>query len=247
MKPNEHSQISTEPTKADVSKFADRVKKKIEDQGISVNKLTDKLGWGTGLLNKLLQGKRNVKRQHILDIARELKCGPDELVVDTSFAFLLQSIEPVGEQKKISGLSAKVDELQNIIEGFKLQEKEIRVSYERLERENQKLRIDFQKKDLEESNFKTTMEENIRLKFEADKLRSEVKKQTLIAQGEHRNAVSFKQAYENQRVWIEQLSTALQQAHEAGNWKAVIAGFGGLFLGSMASNDKKSKVSPVPR
>lgn len=229
------------PGKKDLAIFAERVRKKAEERRLSLNKLSEKLGWGGGLLNKMLQGKRGIRRHQILEIAQALDCNPDELAVDTAFSFSLQSIEPSEEQQKITELLLKNQELENINSGFKLQEQEAHSAYERLAKENQKLKSELEKKELEDTSFKKANEENLRLRVEVNKWQGEFQRQKRIAEGTQNNIAVLYREYQNQKIWVAHLRKELEKEHLAGNLKAAVIGFGGLFLGGLASSEDEGK------
>ena len=235
--------FSGKPTSKDIEIFAERIKIRINDRGISLNKLTIKLGWGAGLLNKILKGQRSIRRDLIKEMAQALNCSPDELVEGTGLAPMMQSIEPSLEMQNISTLQMKVEQLENEILAYKELESVNQNELEKLARENQKNKGELLLKETELSNYKKITEENLRLKNELNRSQSDAQRVRSIAESERVKNISLKRLYDEQQAWIQQLRIELENAHKLENFKAVLAGFGGLFVGSLIGGTSKEPTS----
>jgi len=233
MKPEIQNNFSSKPSDKDLEEFSSRVRKRAGDQRMTLNKLTLRLGWGGGSLNRILKGQRGIKRIHIKEIAQALNCSPDDLVIGTGIAQMMQLIEPTAEQQIISNLQMKIEQLGDEIQAYKKQEGTNQAMHEKLSKENQKLEDNVRTKEVELANHKRMVEENARLKSDLNQSQNESQRLGSIIESERGKYIGLKRTYDGQQAWIQQLRIELADAQKLGNFKAAVFGVGGLFLGSV--------------
>jgi len=119
-----------------VKVFADRVHVRANELGLSLNKVTDIMGWSVGHLNKILKGQRRPKINHIIEIAQALQCLPAVLVAGTPLEELMVTLDQTPEWKQMQSLISELNELKVNVESYETEIQEYQKSKEKLSIEN---------------------------------------------------------------------------------------------------------------
>lgn len=100
------------PTKRDRATFRARLQSELASAGISGRALEKKIGMATGTLSKIFSGRLALTLRVLREIASALGIGPDVLVAETAYTFLLAGAPESEESAELLEARQEVDKLR---------------------------------------------------------------------------------------------------------------------------------------